>query len=175
MECRSCTESLTALLDSELTPELRAAVEAHLASCPACTEELRSLELAGTAASALPELEPSPQLWQRVVARLEHERLPAARPPAGRDRWRSLRARPWIPLTAAAGLVGGFILFNTVGPDSRRLETEFTSYIQLRELKASQNRLVLFDPSHYQRYQPERNPFTRPVESKSNPFRSASR
>lgn len=175
MECRNCNELLTALLDSELTPELRTAVEAHLAACPACTEEFRSLELAGTVASALPELEPSPQLWQRVAERLEGERLPAVRPLAGWERWRSLLSRPWVPLTAAAGLIGVFILFNVAGPDSRRLESEFASYIQLREVKASQNRLVLFDPSHYQRYQPERNPFTRPVESKNNPFRSASR
>ncbi len=173
MECRSCTEFLTALLDSELTPELRSAVEVHLADCPACREELQSLALVGSTASGLTDLEPSPELWQRIAARLEPERVALPRF-SRRESWWIALTRPWIPLTAVAGLLGGFFLYGLLAP-SRQLEHEFATYLEMRELKANQNRLVLFDRARYQRYQPERNPFIQPVESKSNPFRSASR
>lgn len=43
MECRTCSESLTALLDKELGPIERAALEKHLEACSECREEYESL------------------------------------------------------------------------------------------------------------------------------------
>lgn len=55
-----------------------AAVEAHLAACPACRAELESLRSVVATFSSWPadELRPSPTLWDRLVVRLAAE--PAA-------------------------------------------------------------------------------------------------
>lgn len=176
MVCQSCIESLTALMDGELTPALRAEVEAHLADCSACRQEHASLESAYPVAAALPELEPSERVWRGIAMELQGDLgLPATtRPPFFRRLLRVL-PRTWLPATAVAGLLGGFLLFQTYSAETRRLESEFATYIQVREHKSSQNRLILFDQTHYQRYQPERNPFIQPVQLDRNPFRSTPR
>lgn len=57
--CESYQESLSGLLDGELTPARRAVVEAHLAQCAACTREYEILSrLASGARDALADAEP---------------------------------------------------------------------------------------------------------------------
>lgn len=69
MTCERIEELLSAYLEGELGASERAAVEDHLAACPACAELLAGLrEVAGAMAAmaAFPEAEPSPALMARL-------------------------------------------------------------------------------------------------------------
>ena len=66
------TDRLPEYVRGRLSDDVRADVEAHLASCPACGEELQILE--ALLAAPEPRLEPS-----------EAERLYTPLPPPGRD------------------------------------------------------------------------------------------
>ena len=102
-------EELSAYLDGELTPGERSAVEAHLAECPACSEELRLLGEVVSRVDALPRLS-APAALAGAVARGLREAPPAA-PRVGWVR------RLW-PAAAAACI--GFILIVMTGetPDA---------------------------------------------------------
>lgn len=177
MVCQGCTESLTALMDRELPPDVQAELEAHLKSCPACRAEQESFSASHGLPAQLPELDPPDRIWRAIEADLAGDvqrlRRRAVQPrPSG---LRRLLPKFWLPATAAAGIVGGFLLFQAYEADSRRIEAEFTTYIQQREQRSTQNQSILFDPARYQRYQPERNPFMQPVQFDRNPFRSTPR
>ncbi|MDQ2829189.1 MAG: zf-HC2 domain-containing protein, partial [Chloroflexota bacterium] len=97
--------TLGAYHDGELSGALTT-VETHLASCPRCRQELRELDRLDAALGALPALEPSPDAYDRVLARAAQ---PYPRPE------RSVRFAPrrplWavtIALAALAALVGGY-------------------------------------------------------------------
>jgi len=75
MECREVNDLLVAYLDSEVTPSERTLIQAHLAECDFCRNELAALSviqdrirqsLQVRAAQAAP----SPQAWSRLQARL---------------------------------------------------------------------------------------------------------
>ncbi len=70
------TDRLPEYVRGRLSDDERADVEAHLASCPACGEELQILE--AVLAAPEPRLEPS-----------EVERLYTPLPPPGRTAWRA--------------------------------------------------------------------------------------
>jgi len=98
--------TLGAYHDGELNDAPLTVVEAHLASCPRCRQELRELDRLDAALGALPALEPSPDAYDRVLARAAQPRPRPAR---------SVRFTPrrplWaltIALAALAALVGGY-------------------------------------------------------------------
>jgi len=98
--------TLEAYHDGELNDAPLTVVEAHLASCPRCRQELRELDRLDAALGALPALEPSPDAYDRVLARAAQPRPRPAR---------SVRFTPrrplWaltIALAALAALVGGY-------------------------------------------------------------------
>ncbi len=75
MNCKEICELLTTYLDSEVTPEEKADIEAHLAGCPQCRAELEAMSatqvsLRGVLKSMAEEVSPSPQAWEKVRARL---------------------------------------------------------------------------------------------------------
>jgi hypothetical protein len=102
MDCMGAREQIGAYLDKELGLEARRAVEAHLAACPTCAEELESSQ-ALAAALAPPESVTVPErLWGAIEERLD--RLPGE----ARPKWVALSNRLRLfrrPLTAAAGLL----------------------------------------------------------------------
>jgi hypothetical protein len=81
---------LAEYVDGELSADARATVEAHLASCPACTEEVSLAQEARAAVRSLPEV-PAPAGVSLAVRRR------ARRPP---------RAGRWVAAAAAAVVVG---------------------------------------------------------------------
>lgn len=95
MTCAELDARLDALLDGELTPPERAAVEAHLAGCAACAALHSDLVALRDRARRVPrEVAPSPALWEAVV-RATRSPVPAPRPS-----W-----SPWTLAAAAALLV----------------------------------------------------------------------
>ena len=86
-----------------LTGEESERMKAHLAECPACSEELRSLsEAAAQIALAIEPETPPEHLKERMFSRLEGRR---SEPPGPIRRNRPRRAWLWAPAIAAAALV----------------------------------------------------------------------
>ena len=76
MKCEDINKMLAAYLDEEVTPEERRHVEAHLASCQKCQEELRTLastreRLRLVLRAEAARVESSPRVWERVRRRIE--------------------------------------------------------------------------------------------------------
>jgi anti-sigma factor RsiW len=64
------TDRLSEHVDGELAAEERTLLEAHLATCTACTATLGELRAVAVAARALPERLPPDDLWPGVEARI---------------------------------------------------------------------------------------------------------
>ena len=97
--CQDIQPELSAYLDGELMPPQRAEVEAHLASCPRCQEELAELKTLAAGVAALPRLEPAPQFLAEVRRKIARGDKPEP------VTWRDYLFRPvWlkVPLEAAA-------------------------------------------------------------------------
>lgn len=79
MTCERIEELLSAYLEGELAPKVRAEVEAHLGSCPECAELAGLMKKMQAAAAGFPEAEPSPELYARLYvipeAKREKKRL----------------------------------------------------------------------------------------------------
>jgi len=110
MDCAEVREEFSALLDGELTPEVRAAIEAHLSECAECLRELERFKQVDAAYRALPQHRAPADFDQRVAG--------ALRPKAIRLRRPALRHRRVWPLLAAAAMVlvmlgGAFLQLRT--------------------------------------------------------------
>ncbi|MBC7262227.1 MAG: zf-HC2 domain-containing protein, partial [Chloroflexi bacterium] len=78
MKCQQVHELLIAYSDDEVTPSERRLIQAHLAECDACREELAALSaLQSHVSQALhiraAQAAPSPQAWSRLQARIAGE------------------------------------------------------------------------------------------------------
>ena len=115
--CQVFDEDLSAWIDGELAAPRRAAVEAHLASCRACTARVEALRAVDRALLALPEPAVGAGLGERLARRLAPERgspgpVRLAAPRRGRRRFAPALA---LPLVAAAALAL-FFLLRPAGP-----------------------------------------------------------
>lgn len=85
MTCDECRERLQELVDDELVPRERKAIEAHLSGCPTCTQEHRDLaHFTTSVAQAVRPIRPSAELSSKVltVYHESREKLQAAPAPA---------------------------------------------------------------------------------------------
>ena len=87
MKCQEVSESLVAYLDGEVTPTERTVIQAHLAKCDACQEEMTVLSALQSGVKQSLQVRaaraaPSPQAWSHVQARLAKE---------------TRRASSWLP------------------------------------------------------------------------------
>src|SRR5687767_124213 len=64
-------ERLSEYLDGELSAADRAAVDAHLAACDVCREDLEALRAVTARARALPDTVPDVELWSGIAARID--------------------------------------------------------------------------------------------------------
>jgi len=131
MNCDDIRNRLPDLLIGDLAPSERSELEAHVALCPACAEEVLRLSEAWTHLALLPVEKPSPVLSERFYAMLEAERNalrgPAESVPRSRKlraAWSALRLRPRFQFAAAlvllaVGVGGGFVL-NSSGRNGGR-------------------------------------------------------
>jgi hypothetical protein len=108
LTCDGFAKALADYLEHDDTPRVRAAVEAHAASCAACGALLADMQQLRLDASGLPTLTPSRDLWAGVAARIATPVIELGTREAGsgqRD-WRTKRFVGWTrPAVAAAALV----------------------------------------------------------------------
>ncbi|MBC7227179.1 MAG: zf-HC2 domain-containing protein [Thermoflexales bacterium] len=82
MKCQEVNNLLVAYLDNEVTPSERTLIQAHLAGCDTCQQELAALSALQSRVSQFLRLRaaqvtPSPQAWSRLQARLAKEARPS--------------------------------------------------------------------------------------------------
>jgi len=105
--CDEFDAALSDYLEGTLDPAARGTLESHAAGCDRCRALLADVSAITTAAAALPDLEPSRDLWPGIVDRIAAPvvTLPVA---GGRTAQRSY-VRPWYlaptPLAAAAAVL----------------------------------------------------------------------
>ena len=99
-ECDKMCEQLAAYLEGDLAPEDRAAAEAHLESCPACSAVLAELRMIIAQAGQLASLSPPRDLWKGIESRIGTKVTPLAAPAA-----RRAVPRRWPLAIAAAALI----------------------------------------------------------------------
>lgn len=105
--CDQLDAALSDYLENMLDPTARAALESHATSCDRCRALLADVSAVTTAAAALPDLEPSRDLWPGIVDRIAAPVVTL--PVAGRRTAERPFVRPWYlapaPLAAAAALL----------------------------------------------------------------------
>ncbi len=99
MTCKDFVKNLTFYVYGELAADQRMALEAHLAACQNCRDELDKLRKINDLMNQRPVLEPAPELLVRSRISLNEalDREPAA--------WRALW-REWVPTWATAHPAG---------------------------------------------------------------------
>jgi anti-sigma factor RsiW len=124
MDCKHFAKHLHACVDNAVAPAIRAAMQAHAVSCPACRREFESLAQLEAVLRSAPQPPPVPAGFAgRVMARAaaaRNARAPfrlVARLP-GFDWWEDL-ARP-ARAAAAAVLVAGLAMGAVMGWDANR-------------------------------------------------------
>lgn len=176
MECRACSETLTALIDGELSSEERERTDEHLDGCWACRREYESLLYSYSLVDSLPLLEPEPQLWQRIRREIEVDVAPARTHERRMSFFnlRDLLPRRWVPATAVLGVLAiGLSVALLVNPDPQRAEVEraLRAYVQDRENGDLEHRNVFRRVRALGSAEARTNPFARPVGSlERNPF-----
>ena len=114
-DCRKIQRELSAYLDGELTPSLRAEVEAHLASCAHCQRELLEMKTLTAGVAALPNLKPAPRFLTEVRRKIARDEKPEPM------NWQDYVFRPYwlkVPLEVAA-LIVIIAMVMRGGPPSR--------------------------------------------------------
>jgi hypothetical protein len=95
MDCTKAQAQFSALLDGEVTPIQRAAVEAHLSQCTECLRMLEGYRRVSALYGALAKVPAPAEFEERLRARV-----------ASKMAWiRQLRRRPLVPLLTAAAVL----------------------------------------------------------------------
>lgn len=129
MECLTCTESLTAFMDGELSPDQAKKVESHFTQCTPCHDDYRSLLHTYQLVEQVDLLELNPDLWTRI-----HSEITDLSP--SESTWlsslRSLFGIRWVPI--AAGTLGVvFLSLFFVNQPNQEVQQAFLEYVRERE------------------------------------------
>ena len=146
MKCDEIKQLLMAYLDGELSAEQAAAVQQHLAECPACAREHRLLQRTWEMLLEDEDIEPSPDFardfWQRVRREAPHEER-AAQP--GWNRAGLRRMLKWAP-ALAAGFAIAFAAGWFAGSGTREAAADVAflhDYEMIQEIDLLENLPVL--------------------------------
>src|SRR2546423_12472443 len=96
--CEAFDAALPDYLEGTLGDSRRAAVQEHLGECVRCASLVRDLEKIQRDAAALPDMVPSSDLWQGIVARIAAPVIPLAGRPERQRRF----VPAWMGVAAAA-------------------------------------------------------------------------
>jgi len=128
MDCRECSDQLTAFLDEEIGTQEAEQIRSHLSVCKSCTDEWLSLqESKELIESHVHELEPRPEAWNLVRAQISLNTTASSR--LFTVRWRVAMAT--LALIAATGL--GYVQYQQI--QKRTLDKYVSQYIQEREAR----------------------------------------
>jgi hypothetical protein len=130
MNCKQCTENLTAFLDAELSPAEAAEARCHLQTCTSCAEELQSLHKAAEyIESQIKEIAPKPETWRLVQARIS-----TAQAPHPQFRFFSLGWHLAATMLLFFGIFGfGYMQYRQF--EKRSLDSYIAKYIQERDAR----------------------------------------
>lgn len=162
MDCKRYADDLTAYLDGELSSADSELVRSHLQTCVSCSEELRGLrEIGDLVASHSRNLEPRPESWSLVRARINESKAASLS-----GFWFFGRPRLAVAALAVFAAFGlGYVQYQQV--QKRNLDRYMLRYVKQRE--AQMQAPLIADPY-------ANNPF---IEVKAtvavNPFRSEDR
>ncbi len=129
MECRTYSDSLTALMDAELSRDQAQEVESHLTECAKCHEEYQSLLDSQQLVERIRPLQLNPDLWTRIHSEITDVRTQESS-------WlldlRSFFGVHWMPV--AAGTLGvAFLSLFFVYERNMEMERALQAYLQERE------------------------------------------
>lgn len=150
MNCREIQDRIVDYLTGDADPGARREIQAHVASCAGCREELESTTLAWTKLGVLPELKPGPALRTRFYTMLESYK--ELQPGSSPKRVSRLAARwPRFPAVQAAlsasllavGLLAGALL--SQGP--RRASQVARLEAEVRDMRQQVSLSLLDRPS----------------------------
>jgi hypothetical protein len=127
MDCRQCTENLTAYLDGELSHADSAQLRAHLETCVSCAVELSGFqEAADFVESHNRELDIRPECWNKV-----YDQIIAERP----SPFRFLFPKQWSQILATLAIVAalafGYLWYQQ--DQKRSLDDYISQYVKARE------------------------------------------
>ncbi len=88
MNCETAREQFAGYLADDIDAAAKGDVRDHIASCPACREELEGLSAVWTRLGVIPREQPSGRLRENFYAMLEEAKREAAAKDAGRGRGR---------------------------------------------------------------------------------------
>lgn len=112
MDCQKTMENFPDYRNDRLEPEVRADMEAHLRECIACHSQFEAFSVVDAELNRWREIEPSPWLEQKVMARLDTDQGVRRRPPLmawPRPQWAAM-----IVLFIVAGL-GSWVMLHRPG------------------------------------------------------------
>jgi anti-sigma factor RsiW len=124
MNCAEVRELLVETLSGTTPPDLRRAVDAHLASCADCRAEAAGIEETAGLLRRVPDARLRDHHWDAFMAQLDARLATAQRRPWSRvQRWLRQPRHAWTAAGATAGLVValGMILLS---PGGRPLEAD---------------------------------------------------
>lgn len=141
MDCKECTDHLTAFLDEEMSAREAEAIRSHLGACKSCSDEWTGLrDSKEFIESHVHDLEPRPEAWNLVRARI----MAGSRSPSPAPlhfftltRWRVAMAT--LVLIAVAGV--GYLQYQQT--QRRALDEYISQYIQEREARWQVRKTVL--------------------------------
>lgn len=153
MRCEEVGPLLADLVVGALTADERAALDAHLVSCPACQSEALDVEGMWQRLGDVPEPHvPSARMRERFAAALASERVPTPLRPASRDVTRRTwgpppgwTTRPLARVALAASLfIGGLLVGRLAGGLPRASAPPSTELAEMRtELRDMRQMLTL--------------------------------
>ena len=129
MECLTCTESLTAFMDGELSPDQAKNVEIHFTQCTPCHDDYQSLLHTYQLVEQVGLLDLDPDLWTRI-----HSEITDVSP--SESTWlaslRTLFGIRWVPI--AAGTLGVvFLSLFFINQPKTEVQQAFVEYVRERE------------------------------------------
>ena len=129
MTCEEFEELSGAYVLDAVTPAERQAVQAHLATCPKCTSLLRELrEVVSLLSHTVPQVSPSPELKERILAAIreesQHTSRSTPRRPIPLPQVR--RQRPGLRIMIAAAVLI-FALFGSLAAWNMSLQTQIAA------------------------------------------------
>jgi predicted anti-sigma-YlaC factor YlaD len=172
MDCKQCSENLTAYLDGELSAADSSQVQSHLMTCVYCSSELHSFQKAAVLVkSNTRELDLRPESWRAIQSRIS-----VSKSLSFWDLWFPIRWRTAIAaLSCLAVLAFGYLWYQQV--QERNLDAYIAQYEKAREAGRAFHRAITDADSGFisDDFAVE-NPF---IEAKAgidlNPFRSEDR